>query len=295
MKNNKIGDQRNKGPLWEMERVLMVIIAAVVMALNIKIFIRAGNLIPGGFNGITLLIQQIGMEFFNVNIPFTPVNLLLNAVPIYISFKYIGKKFTLYSCLMIVLSGILTDVIPAYPLTDDVLLVCIFGGIINAFATSLCLFADATSGGTDFIAIFFSEKFGVDTWNYIFAGNVVVILIAGILFGWNEALYSIIFQFASTQTLHLLYKRYQKQTLFIVTSQPDEVYEGIREITHHDATLFKGTGCYQKQERNMLYSVVGSDEIRRVVQVIKEIDKDAFINIMKTEQITGRFYKRPND
>ena len=130
MKKNKIGDQRNKGPLWEMERVLMVIIAAVVMALNIKIFIRAGNLIPGGFNGITLLIQQIGMEFFNVNIPFTPVNLLLNAVPIYISFKYIGKKFTLYSCLMIVLSGILTDVIPAYPLTDDVLLVCIFGGII---------------------------------------------------------------------------------------------------------------------------------------------------------------------
>lgn len=122
-----------------------------------------------------------------------------------------------------------------------------------------------------------------------------MILIAGILFGWNEALYSIIFQFASTQTLHLLYKRYQKQTLFIVTSQPDEVYEGIREITHHDATLFKGTGCYQNQERNMLYSVVGSDEIRRVVQVIKDIDKDAFINIMKTEQITGRFYKRPND
>lgn len=295
MKKNEIENQRNKGPLWEIERVLMVIVAAVVMALNIKIFIRAGNLIPGGFNGITLLLQQIGLEFFRVDIPFTPVNLLLNAVPIYISYKFIGKKFTLYSCLMIVLSGILTDVIPAYPLTDDILLVSIFGGIINAFAISLCLFADATSGGTDFIAIFFSEKYGVDTWNYIFAGNVVVILIAGILFGWNEALYSIIFQFASTQTLHLLYKRYQKQTLFIVTSHPNEVYEGIREITHHDATLFKGTGCYQNQERNMLYSVVGSDEIRKVVQVIKEIDRDAFINIMKTEQITGRFYKRPND
>ena len=295
MKKNEIENQKAKGSIWEIERMLMVIAASVIMALNIKIFIRAGNLIPGGFNGITLLIQQIGMEFFRVTIPFTPVNLLLNAVPIYISYKFIGKKFTLYSCLMIVLSGILTDVIPVYPLTDDVLLVCIFGGIINAFAISLCLFADATSGGTDFIAIFFSEKCGVDTWNYIFAGNVVVILIAGILFGWNEALYSIIFQFASTQTLHILYKRYQKQTLFIVTGHPDEVYEGIREITHHDATLFKGTGCYQNQERNMLYSVVGSDEIRKVVQVIKEIDKDAFINIMKTEQITGRYYKRPND
>ena len=284
-----------KNGLEDWKRVLMVVAGAAVMAWNINTFVHAAGLIPGGFTGLSLLLQECFQAFLGIYVPYTAINVVLNSIPAFISFKFIGKKFTLYSCLMIVLSGILTDVIPVYPLTDDVLLVCIFGGIINAFAISLCLFADATSGGTDFIAIFFSEKCGVDTWNYIFAGNVVVILIAGILFGWNEALYSIIFQFASTQTLHILYKRYQKQTLFIVTGHPDEVYEGIREITHHDATLFKGTGCYQNQERNMLYSVVGSDEIRKVVQVIKEIDKDAFINIMKTEQITGRFYKRPND
>lgn len=279
----------------EAKRVLLVITAACIMAVNIKSFIRAGNLIPGGFNGITLLIQQIGAEFFHVQIPFTAVNLLLNAIPVFISFKFIGKKFTGYSCLMIVLSGILTDILPGYPVTDDVLLVCVFGGIINAFAISLCLFANATSGGTDFIAIFFSEKFGVDTWNYIFVGNVIVLLIAGNLFGWNEALYSIIFQFTSTQVLHVLYKRYQKQTLFIITEKPEEVYVEIRNITNHDATLFKGTGCYRKHECNMLYSVVGSDEIRKVVAKIREVDEHAFINIMKTEQITGRFYKRPND
>lgn len=279
----------------EIRRFFLVVAAACIMAMNIKGFIRAGGLIPGGFNGLTLLIQQIGVKFFQIEIPFTPVNLLLNAVPIFISFRFIGKKFTGYSCLMIVLSGILTDILPGYPLTHDILLVSVFGGIINAFAISLCLFADATSGGTDFIAIFFSEKFGIDTWNYIFAANVVVLLIAGALFGWNEALYSIIFQFTSTQGLHLLYKRYQKQTLFIITEQPDEVYEEIKNITHHDATLFKGTGCYQKRECNMLYSVVGSDEIRKVVSKTREVDEHAFINIMKTEQVTGRFYKRPND
>lgn len=265
------------------------------MAMNIKSFIRAGNLIPGGFNGLTLLIQQIGIEFFGVQLPFTVVNLLLNAIPVCISFKFIGKKFTGYSCLMIVLSGILTDILPGYPVTDDILLVCVFGGFINAFAISLCLFADATSGGTDFIAIFFSEKYGIDTWNYIFAANVIVLLIAGWLFDWNEALYSIIFQFASTQVLHFIYKRYQKQTLFIITQKPEEVYESIRDITNHDATLFKGTGCFKKHECNMLYSVVGSDEIRKVVSKIREVDGQAFINTVKTEQITGRFYKRPND
>lgn len=291
MKNTN-GEQNS---FREVKRILLVVAAACIMAMNIKGFIRAGGLIPGGFNGLTLLIQQIGVKFLNIEIPFTPVNLLLNAVPIFISFQFIGKKFTGYSCLMIVLSGLLTDILPGYPLTHDILLVSVFGGIINAFAISLCLFADATSGGTDFIAIFFSEKFGIDTWNYIFAANVVVLLIAGALFGWNEALYSIVFQFTSTQVLHLLYKRYQKQTLFIITEYPDEVYEEIKNITNHDATLFKGTGCYQKKECNMLYSVVGSDEIRKVVSKIREVDGHAFINIMKTEQVTGRFYKRPND
>lgn len=281
--------------LRELRRIVLVVVASFIIAINIKSFIRAGNLIPGGFTGITLLIQQIGMEFLGVSIPFTLVNFLLNIVPAVISFKFIGRKFTGYSCLLIVLSGILTDILPGYPITDDILLASVFGGIIYAFAASLCLFADATTGGTDFIAIFFSEKFGVDTWNYIFAANVIVLLIAGMLFGWNEALYSIIFQFTATQVLHLLYKRYQKQTLFIVTEKPNQVYEKIKSITNHDATLFKGIGCYRNQECNMLYSVVGSDEIRKVISEIREVDEQAFINVMKTEQVTGRFYKRPND
>ena len=281
--------------LKEAKRLLMITAGACIMAVNIQSFIRAGNLVPGGFNGITLLLQQIGRAFFDVEVPYTLINLLLNAIPVFISFKFIGKKFTLYSCLMIILSSVLTDILPGYAVTQDTLLVCVFGGIINAFAISLCLKAGATSGGTDFIAIFFSEKFGIDTFNYIFIGNVVVILIAGRLFGWDEALYSIIFQYASTQMLHMLYKRYQKQTLFIITEKQEEVYEEIKNITNHDATLFKGIGCYRKQECNMLYSVVGSDEIHKVVTKIREIDGQAFINIMKTEQITGRFYKKPND
>lgn len=279
----------------EVRRPVLIVIAAVVMAVNIKSFIRAGNLLPGGFNGITLLIQQIGLQFFEVEIPFTVVNLLLNAIPIFISFKYIGKKFTGYSCLMIVLSGVLTDIIPGYVITQDTLLVCVFGGIINAFAISLCLYAGATSGGTDFIAIFFSERYGIETWNYIFIGNCIVLLIAGCLFGWNEALYSIIFQFTSTQCLHALYKRYQKQTLFIITEKVDEVYQQIRDNTHHDATLFKGIGCFSNRECHMLYSVVGRDEIRPIVKKIREVDKNAFINVMNTQQITGRFYNKPND
>ncbi|MCI8287784.1 MAG: YitT family protein [Lachnospiraceae bacterium] len=277
------------------KRTVMIVAASVIMAVNLKTFVRTGGLIPGGFNGLTRLLQEISDMLWGVEPPFTAINLTLNTIPIVISFKFIGKKFTGYSCLMIVLTGLITDLIPSYTFTDDILLVAVFGGLFNALAIAICLMANATSGGTDFIAIFLSEKYDIDSWNYIFAVNVVILVIAGALFGWEKALYSIIFQFTSTQVLHTLHRRYQKQTLLIITQKPEEVYMAIKETTNHDATLFKGEGCYLKQECNMLYSVVGRDEVRKVLNRVRETDPSAFVNMIRTESLFGRFYQRPND
>lgn len=289
------GEKRKKSSLQDVKRILLVVAASLIMAVNLKSFVRMGGLIPGGFNGLTRLIQEIVILVSGVEPPFSVINFLLNAVPVVISFKFIGKKFTTYSCLMILISGLVTDIIPAYQVTSDPLLVAVFGGLINGVAISICLFAGATSGGTDFIAIFLSEKFGIETWNYILMGNIVVLTIAGLLFGWDKALYSIIFQFASTQVLNTLYKRYQKQTMLIITQKPDEIYEAIRQITNHDATLIKGVGCYQRKECNILYSVVGKDEVRKVLNSVRKLDPHAFVNMLRTEGLSGRFYQRPND
>ena len=177
----------------------MIAAASVIMALNIKSFVNAGGLFPGGFTGLTLLIQRGAEQFWELTLPFSLINFLLNALPAVVSFRLIGKRFTLYSCLMIVLTSLLTDILPALPITDDVLLICIFGGIINGFAISLCLLGGATSGGTDFIAVAVSEKRGVDAWNYILFGNAAMLVVAGFLFGWDKALSSILFQYASTR------------------------------------------------------------------------------------------------
>ena len=186
----------------DVQRILLVILGALVMALNIKIFVRAGDMFPGGFNGLTLLIQRTASEYFHIELPFSVINLLLNAIPAGISLRFIGKKFTAYSCLMIVLSSVLTDLIPSLEITSDPLLISVFGGIINGCAICLCLFANATSGGTDFIAIFFSERKGIDTWNYIFMGNVAMLIVAGPLFRGGKSLLFVFFLFISHQILH---------------------------------------------------------------------------------------------
>ena len=86
---------------------MLVVAASCVMAMNIKSFVRAGGLFPGGFTGLTLLIQQAADKFFHFSVPYSAVNLLLNLAPIMISFRFIGKKFTLYSCCLLYTSSFL--------------------------------------------------------------------------------------------------------------------------------------------------------------------------------------------
>ena len=274
----------------EVKRYGCAVIAAVIFAVNIKTFVRAGGLYPGGFNGLTLLIQGIFREFAGMEIPYTLINVALNAIPVLIGLKYIGIKFTLSSCVVIVLSSILTDLIPSQPITYDPLLISIFGGLINGFVVSLCLIGNTSSGGTDFIAIYFSEKNGQDIWNYILCGNAVILVAAGLLFGWDKALYSIIFQFTSTQMVQMLHQRYKKHTLFIITRHPDEVYEEISKLSHHSATRLDGTGCYSGDNTAMIYSVVSREEAKLLVKKVAEVDPRAFVNIIKTDFINGRFY-----
>ena len=88
------------------KRIIVICLAALLMAVNIKSFVRTGGLYPGGATGLTILIQRVVQMFLNVELPYSLVNLLLNAVPVYIGFRFIGKKFTLYSCLKIVLTSV---------------------------------------------------------------------------------------------------------------------------------------------------------------------------------------------
>ena len=281
-------------PRWKQPLISTgcVLFASLLMSVNIKSFVRAGNLIPGGFTGLSLLLQRTAETFFGISLPYSVINIALNAIPAIIGFRMIGKKFTSYTVLMIVLNSFLVDLIPVTPITYDPLLVSVFGGILNGTAISIALFGKASSGGTDFIAVYLSSRLHKPSWNFVFGINVVILTTAGFLFGFEAAMYSIIFQFTCTQTIQILHQRYKKHTLFIVTRHPAKVYEEIKNFTHHSATQFTGKGCYSQDELTLLYSVVSREEAKLLIKKVKEVDPSAFINIIKTDYINGRFYHR---
>ena len=276
-------------------KYFLLTVAAAIFAFNLKSFIRTGNLIPGGFSGITVLIQQIGRQFFNVEIPYSLVYLPINLIPVYIGLRYIGKRFTIESFYVVALSSILTDIFPNITITYEPILIALFAGIVGGIASVICLSTGASGGGTDFISIYLSEKKGIDAWGYILAGNIVLLVLGGLLFDFDRALYSIIYQYVITTMLGTFYKRYQQDTLLVVTSKPNELIEKIYELTRHDATVITGTGGYSGDEKHILYSVIGRDQSDMVIKVIKEIDPGAFTNVIQTDQVNGRFYMTPKN
>ena len=290
-------DKIKNGPLREAGlRMLVIMVYSVIVALNFKSFVQAGDLFPGGFTGLTRLLQRCAQEYWHITLPFAPLNLLFNAIPAAVSLKLIGKRFTMYSCLAIVFSSFFTDMIPAVPVTEDILLICVFGGLVNGLAISLCLQVRITSGGTDFIAIALAERKNINAWNYIFCGNVVMLMVAGALFGWDRALYSIIFQFASTQVVRMMDPDGRRMTLFIVTGREKAggVCAQIQD-TRHTATLIEGVGLYNGEPCVMIYSVVGSNQLRRLTRKVKQADPQAFVNVIRTEKLMGNFYRDPRD
>lgn len=203
------------------------------------------------------------------------------------------EKFTSYTVLMIVLNSFLVDLIPVTPITYDPLLVSVFGGILNGTAISIALFGKASSGGTDFIAVYLSSRLHKPSWNFVFGINVVILTTAGFLFGFEAAMYSIIFQFVSTQTINTLHRKDQKATMFIVTRHGAMLEQKIMECTRHGITHLAVQGCYLKEDKDMLYTVLGEDEVKEVTALVHSLDPGAFINIIKSEGIAGRFYEEP--
>ena len=177
-------------------------------------------------------------------------------------------------------------------MTEDVLLCSIFGGICNGVCVSICMMSRGSTGGLDIVANVYGHKLNRDPWNIVLGVNCLILLTAGVLFGWDKALYSIIFQYASTQVIRLLYRKYQQMTLFIVSEKYEDVYRAIRDITAHSATILDGTGGYSNTKKKMIYSVVSSQEAKQVVKAIRQLDDKAFINQIQTKELDGRFIYR---
>lgn len=274
--------------------LFLVTVSAILYSYAINSFVEVADMFPGGFAGISILVSRL-LSLAGVEVSFSLVYLILNLIVTLFVFRYVGKMFAIYSIYWFTLTSIITWIAPIGALTYDILLLSVFGGIISGGAVALALRNNASSGGIDFIAVYVSSKYNRSTWNYVFLFNTVIIVIAGVIFGWDKAFYSIIYQFCNTQVIASLHHRYKLKSLYIITEKPTEISEVIMESCRHGITKFTGEGMYSHMDKNLLFMVVNAYQVQEVVQIVQSIDPKAFINITLTERVVGNYYQQPLD
>jgi uncharacterized membrane-anchored protein YitT (DUF2179 family) len=273
--------------------LLFAILGAAIAAANINTFVYSGNLVPGGFSGLSLLIVRVCAKYFSLDVNYSLLYLLFNIPSALLVFKYVSKRFTLISLVYIVTVSVMVEVIPTYIITNDLLLISVFGGIVSGAACSLVLRGNACCGGTDFISIYFAKKKQRSIWNEIFAVNVALLIASGLMFTWESALYSIIFQFVNTEVVKAFDNRFKRSTFVIISDKAQEIAHEVYIKFHHSVTLFDAIGGYTNTKKTVLYTIVGEYEANSLIATILEIDPKAFISIDNNQRLVGNFHEKP--
>ncbi len=276
---------------------LAVSVSALLQCFVIQSFIEPANLLASGFTGIAILINKISTTFFGVPISISILIVVLNLPVAIICSKSISKRFVFFSLLQVMLNSLFLRIFDfkAFFGAKDEILNVIFGGFLFGISIVLALKGRASTGGTDFIALYVSNKKGKSIWNYVFMFNVVLLCIFGVLFGWTEAGYSILFQYVSTRTISTFHQRYVRVTLQMTTSKPKEVVEAYVKNFRHGLSCVEAIGGYSKKNMTVIHTVVSSYEVPDVVETVRMADPYIIINSFKTEQFYGRFYQAPLD
>lgn len=271
---------------------LAVVAGALMQAYVVQTFVEPAGLLSGGFTGIAILVKRIG-EIFHVNIPLAVTLVGLNVPVALLCCRGISVRFTAFSLALVFLNSIFLETLHFEPLFDDIILNVIFGGFLNGLSIAVALKGNASTGGTDFIALYISNKTGKSIWNYVFVFNAALLCVFGLLFGWHYAGYSILFQYISTKTISAFHHRYDRVTIQATTQKGEEIVDSYVKHFKHGISSTEAVGGYSKQKMNILYTVVSAYEVADVLLLMRHIDPHIIINTFKTSQFVGKFYQKP--
>ena len=268
--------------------------SAALQAFTIQAFINPADLLSGGFTGLAILIDRV-TSLMGLSFPTSIGVLALNIPVALICWRSISKRFVLFSMAQVFLLSFFLNVFDAKPLLDDTLLNVIFGGVLMGTSIAIALKGGASTAGTDFIALFVSNRTGKTIWTEVLIGNYLMFIIFGAIFGWEHAAYTMVFQFIATKTIDGFYNRYKRSTLLITTQRGDELVPALTSAFHHGLARIPAQGGYSSEAYELLHTVVSAYEERDVVHFIRNIDPRAVVNVVKTEDFIGNFRRASID
>jgi uncharacterized membrane-anchored protein YitT (DUF2179 family) len=278
--------------LWlQTKKVVIVITGALLNALAMNLFLIPANVYSSGFTGIAQLLSKVLSDYTPINVSMGFLLLVLNIPVAILGWKKVGKSFTVYSFLSVVLSSLFLAMIPVKQVSHDLLLNAVFGGVIQALGVGITLKWGASTGGVDIIAMVLSRMKDKPIGPYMFIFNGIIIITAGFLFGWEKALYTLVTLYTSTRVIDTIHTRHAKLTAMIITKKADEMKKAIHASLVRGITMIPAKGAFSNETREMLMIVITRYELFDLERIIQEVDPNAFTNIVQTTGVYG-FFRR---
>jgi uncharacterized membrane-anchored protein YitT (DUF2179 family) len=289
LKNQKIGDERM---LWlQTKKVIVVILGALLNAISVNLFLIPANVYSSGFAGIAQLLSKVLTQYTPLTVSMGFLLLLLNIPVAILGWKKVGKSFTLFSFISVLLTSFFLEIIPIKELSHDILLNAVFGGVILAIGVGFTLKWGASTGGLDIIAMVLSRLKDKPVGTYMFTLNAIIIVTAGYLYGWEKALYTLVTLYTSTRVIDAIHTRHEKLTAIIITSHGEDLKNAIQAKLVRGITTLPAKGAYTNETKDMLMIVITRYELFDLERIIKEVDPKAFTNIIETASVVGFFRK----
>lgn len=275
----------------EATKISVVIIGALLNAIAMNFFLIPANVYASGFTGAAQLLSNLLTEYTPLNVSTGTLLFLLNIPVTILGWMKIGKSFTLYSFLSVILMSFFLQVIPIYSVSSDILLNAVFGGVIAAIGIGITLKWGASTGGLDIVAMVLSRVKDKPVGNFIFILNGLIVIFAGFFYGWEKALYTLVSLYTSSKVIDMIHTRYQKLTAFIITEKYDEMKKAIHSRLVRGITTIPAKGAFSNNSKEMMMIVITRYELYELERIIKEIDPQAFTNILETTNVVGFFRK----
>ena len=266
------------------KRSIFWLIGAFIVAVALEMFLLPNKIIDGGVIGISMMLNfvtdwNLGLLIFSINIPF-----------ILMALKSLGKKFIINTLVATTLLAIATNVITGLePITHDLLLATIFGGIFLGLGVGLILRNSASLDGTEMLSIVLSKKFKIVSVGELLMGmNLFIYTAAGFLLGWERAMYSILTYFVASKVIDIVLEGLDKsKSVRIVSDFSQEIGDSIMRDLNVSVTYMKAKGGYSKQEKILTFCVVNKFDIPKLKEVVHDIDPRAFIVTEDVHEVEG--------
>lgn len=277
-----------------MEKVVkklgVALIFGLLFGMGVNFFLAPMKLYANGVTGAAQLVAFVFGSNDNVLSSIAFWNFLINVPLIILSFKSLGKDFTLFTLLTVSSSTLFLSILPVVQVTKNLVLAAIFGGVLTGMGTGLCLRFGFSTGGVDIIALVVQKYKAKSVGQLGMLVNGFILIIAGWIYGWELALASLLSIYIGTKMIDTFYIQQFKVTMTMYTQKSDEIIDELTKRSTRGITVVDNAyGAFSKKKISCLTTVVTKYEMYFIKRIIYKIDPEIFINIQPTIEIMGKY------